>query len=314
MSAHAKLGRGREFELIRQFLDKTTRRNHEDVRVGPGDDCAVIGDFAISADMSVENVHFKRAWLAGSEIGYRAAAAALSDLAAMAAQPIAAILSFSFTRDDANGWAATVMEGATHAVEEFGAMLVGGDVTRSEGAASIDVIVIGRVLEPVLRSGARPGDELWVTGALGGAAGAAATWQKGDIPTGAARARFAHPVPRIREALWLRERVGLHAMLDLSDGIAGDALHIAAASDCRVVVDAAALPIHPDANLEQALRGGEDYELCFTAAAGELANVATAFTQEFGVQLTCVGAIEKGAGLEILNGPGGSGFDHFGRT
>lgn len=305
------LGAGREFDLIRQFLDKTKRRAHPDVRVGPGDDCAVIGDFALSADTSVENVHFRRDWLNAAEIGYRAAAAALSDLAAMGAQPVASVVSFSFTRDDATGWAQDVMAGATRVIEEYGAMLVGGDVTRIDGAASIDVVVIGRVTNPVLRSGARPGDEVWVTGLLGGSGAAVAAWQRGEEPVPATRERFAHPVPRVREALWLRERVTLHAMIDLSDGIAGDARHIAAASGCRVVIDAAALPAHPDAQLGQALRGGEDYELCFTVAPGELARIAPRFEAEFGVPLTKVGRIEPGADVAILHGSAGAGFDHF---
>lgn len=306
-----QLGSGREFDLIREFLANTKRRAHADVRVGPGDDCAVVGDFAISADMSVENVHFKRAWLDGEEIGHRAAAAALSDLAAMAAQPVAALLSFSFRRDDATGWAQSVMSGATRIIEEFGAMLVGGDITRVDGAVSIDVVVIGRALEPVLRSGARAGDSLWVTGSLGGPAVAVAAWQRAEEPGPAARARFAHPVPRVREARWLRERVDVHAMIDLSDGIAGDACHIAAASGCRLIIDAARLALDQDATIEQALRGGEDYELLFSAPAGAVEGVASDFERQFGVPLTSVGRVESGAGLEILNGPGGSGFDHF---
>lgn len=295
------LGPGREFDLIRSFLSGARTRN-DAVLVGAGDDGAVIdaAPFAISCDLSVENVHFRRDWLSADEIGYRAAVAALSDLAAMAAQPIAALVSFAFSAADATGWAARVMNGVNEALDEYGAMLAGGDVTRSELAA-IDVVVIGSVEQPVLRSGARVGDEVWVSGRLGGAAAAVAAWENGDVPAAGARASYARPVARVE----LARRLSGHAtaMIDVSDGIAGDARHIAAASKCRIVIDAQRVPAHPDATLEQALRGGEDYELLFTAPAGA--------QFEADVTLTRIGDVLAGEGVDIRNGTDAGGYDHF---
>ena len=247
------LARGREFDLIRAFLAQA-QSQHPGVQVGPGDDCAIIPPFAISTDMSVEDVHFRRAWLEPEEIGYRAAAAALSDLAAVAARPVAALVSFAFTSDDADAWAVCVMRGATAAIESVDAVLAGGDVTRATSGAVIDVVVIGEAQRPILRSGAKPGDEIWVTGELGGAAAAVAAWRAGQTPSAAARASFAQPAPRIAAARWLAQHANVTAMIDISDGIAGDAQHLAAASSCAIVIDAALLPVHAAATLQQARR------------------------------------------------------------
>jgi len=308
--AMSSLGAGREFDMIRTFLAHA-KRNSAAVAVGPGDDCAIIGSHAISTDMSIEDVHFRRAWLQPEEIGYRAAAAALSDLAAVAARPIAALVSFAFEQNDAGVWAEAVMRGATHAIEEFDAVLAGGDVTRSPRGATLDVVVLGEVGAPILRSGARAGDGIWVTGALGGAGAAVRAWQDGRDPAVQARVRYARPVPRIREALWLAGRVSLNALLDISDGIAGDAGHIAAASSCRLTIDAALLPVHSDATVQDALAGGEDYELCFTASDQEVNEVKLQFERTFDVALTRIGAVERGHGVVLLNGPAATGFDHF---
>lgn len=309
----SKLGSGREFDLIRSFLAHA-RQAHAAVAHGPGDDCAIIPPFAISTDMSVENVHFRRDWLEPAEIGYRAVAAALSDLAAVAAQPVAALISFAFHARDAGPWAEAVMRGATGCIEQFDAALAGGDVTRSPDVAVLDVVVLGKVSAPVLRSGARPGDGVWVTGELGGAAAAVDAWRAGRQPTASARARFARPVPRIREALWLAEHATLHALIDVSDGVSGDAGHIAAASSCALTIDAALLPLHRDATVPQALAGGEDYEICLTASNDVIAGVKLEFEKTFGVALTRIGTVEDGAGLRVLNADDAHGYDHFAGT
>jgi thiamine-monophosphate kinase len=300
--AVSALGPGREFDLIRGFL-AGRRGSHESVLVGPGDDCAVIdrAPFAVSADMSVENVHFRRDWLAPQEIGYRAVVAALSDLAAVAAQPVAVLVSFAFPAADASGWATDVMAGAGQAIEEYGALLAGGDLTRADTAV-LDVVVIGSVEQPVLRSGARVGDEVWVTGDLGGAAAAVAAWQRGEQPSTETRMRFARPAARIAEARALRAVAS--ALIDVSDGVAGDARHIAAASGCRLIIDAGCLPVHASATVTQALQGGEDYELLFTAAPGARFDA--------GITLTRIGKVVAGEGVDIVNGPDLTGYDHFG--
>lgn len=305
------LGAGREFDLIRTFLAQTRNREHPLVALGAGDDGAIIAGLAISTDLSVEDVHFRRAWLQPAEIGYRAVAAALSDLAAMAAEPIAALVSFAIPPRDAGDWAAAVMQGASEALDRYETVLAGGDVARASAGATIDVVVIGRAERPVLRSTARPGDEVWVTGTLGGAAAAVAAWLAGSTPDIGLQERFARPVARIREALWLRELAAPSAMIDLSDGVGGDARHIAAASGCRLIVDAAALPVHPGATQRHALRGGEDYELCFCARAGAIDAMRANFETEMGIRLTRIGEVVAGEGVEVLNAHDEGGFDHF---
>lgn len=309
--ALTELGSGREFDLIRTFLAQARDREHPLVALGAGDDCAIIAGLAISTDMSVEDVHFRREWLQPAEIGYRAVVAALSDLAAIAAQPIAALVSFALPLRDAGDWAVAVMQGATQALDQYDTVLAGGDVTRSRAGATIDVVVTGRAERPVLRSTARPGDEVWVTGTLGGAAATVAAWLAGSTPSAALRERYARPVARIREAIWLREFAAPGAMIDLSDGIGGDARHIAAASGCRLILDAAALPVHPEATRQYALHGGEDYELCFCAAAGVIDAIRATFETDLGVRLTRVGEVVAGKGVQVLNALDEGGFDHF---
>jgi thiamine-monophosphate kinase len=323
------LAPGGEFDLIRGFVAQAATRPRGDVTVGPGDDCAVVlgSGIALSSDMSVENVHFRRDWLAPEEIGYRAAAAALSDLAAMAARPVGVLVSLGLPASDVGGTAQRVMAGVCDAAERVGAVLLGGDVARIEGPLVIDVVVVGECPEPVLRSGARPDDEVWVTGELGGSAAAVARWLRGHDPEPDARRRFAAPEPRTGPARWLHERAGLHAMSDLSDGLAGDLAHIAAASQVAVVIDPAALPVHPAVRrlvttVEEVFRlaagGGEDYELAFTAPAGSIAPLREAFHREFRIALTRVGHVETGRGVHLESATVArqplsiGGFQHFG--
>lgn len=309
--AVTSLGSGREFDLIRTFLAQMREREHPLIALGAGDDCAIIAGLAISTDMSVEDVHFRREWLQPAEIGYRAVVAALSDLAAMAAEPIAALVSFAVAPRDAGDWATAVMQGASQALDQYDTVLAGGDVTRSGAGALIDVVVIGKAERPVLRSTARPGDEVWVTGTLGGSAAAVAAWLAGTTPSAAQRERYVRPVARIREAIWLREHAAPSAMIDLSDGVGGDARHIAAASGCRLIVDATALPVHPEATQRHALRGGEDYELCFCAAAGVIDAIRADFEMGMGSKLTRIGEVVAGEGVQVLNALDEGGFDHF---
>jgi thiamine-monophosphate kinase len=293
----SKLASGPEFDFIRAVLQET-RRSHPLVRVGPGDDCAIVGELALSTDASVEGVHFRRDWLDADEIGWRAVAAALSDLAAVAAEPIGVLVSIVMLPGDRADFARSVMRGAVAAAEANDAVLLGGDTTAGD-MLMLDVTAVGRATHPVLRSSAKPGDEIWVTGRLGGSAAAVAAWQARRDPSAAARARYARPSPRLREARWLHERAELHAMIDLSDGLFGDVAHIAAASTCRIVLDKASIPLDEGAhaNYEQAVTGGEDYELCFMAAAGSIEAVNAEFEREFSLLLSHVGRVETGSGI-----------------
>ena len=185
----------------------------------------------------------------------------------------------------------------------------------------------GEAREPVLRSGARVGDEVWVTGALGAASITVARLLRGEAPNPDAVQRFTCPLPRVHEARWLQEREIPTAMIDLSDGLLGDAAHIAAASGVSLVLDRAAIPIHEavrsdtataEAALAYAVSGGEDYEICFCAAAGSVQAHLDVFEDEFGVPLTRVGVVEEGEGVwwrategDRIRAEGG-GFQHFG--
>lgn len=328
------LGPGAEFDIIRRFYpaDRSAGaaiRMPAAVRVGSGDDCAVVrGEgIALSTDISVEGVHFLREWLQPEEIGYRAAAAALSDLAAVAATPIGVLASLAVDGSEID-IAPRIMDGVRAAAAGARAVLLGGDMARTDGPIVADIVVVGNALRPVLRRGARSGDSLWVTGELGAAAAAVRAWKSGATPEPAARLAFALPTPRIAEAIWLATRGALDALIDLSDGLAGDVGHIAAASGVRIIIDAAAVPIHPtvhahtpdhDHALRLALTGGEDYELCFAAPPGSVERIAPAFTDTFDVPLTCVGSVHSGAGV-MLRSNGSiielpySGHDHFSAT
>lgn len=328
-SARIGLGPGAEFDRIRRALGGARTPDPRLVPVGPGDDCAVIdaGRVAISVDLSVEGVHFRREWLtAPAAIGARAATVALSDLAASAAVPFGALVSIAMTPEDAAGIGDAVMDGFRSAVEAAGCALIGGDLTRSPGPLFIDAVVLGRVTAPVLRHGSRPGDALWVTGWLGGAGSAVHDWLEGRTPLPEAVLAFVQPRARIREARWLAEKVAPTSMIDLSDGLAGDTGHLAAAGGVRIIVDELSLPLHPAARargeagaLAMALGGGEDYELCFTAPADRVEPVRDAFLAEFGVPLTRIGDVVEGGGVVLrddegrLRGMPSAGYDHFTR-
>lgn len=217
------------------------------------------------------------------------------------------------------------MVGATELLESEGAILLGGDVARSPGPLFLDVVVLGRAERPVLRSGARPGDEVWVTGTLGAAAAAVRCWAEGVEPPAAAREAFAHPRPRIREALWLAEHALPRAMLDLSDGLVGDAAHLAAASGVGILLEEEQIPVDGvaievagrEGGLALALGGGEDYELCFVAAPGAVQAVAREFKDTFGIALTRVGVVREETGIALRRGDGSiappdvEGYRHF---
>lgn len=307
------LGTGAEFDTVRTMLERWGALAH-----GVGDDAALLdlpagSRLAVSTDTSVENVHFRREWLSAEEIAYRAVAAALSDLAAMAATPIGMVIALTLTER----WRSQVVQladGFAVASRSFGAPIVGGDLTAGS-ELSIGVTVLGAVERPLTRSGARAGDTLWVTGRLGGPLLALGALERGAPAVPADRDRFARPVPRLREARWLADR-GATAAIDVSDGLASDASHLAAASGVRIVLELDRLPCAPGASAVQAASGGEEYELVVT---GPGTIDARAFEREFGVPLTAIGNAEaagtEGPGVAVFEGgrrvPLPRGHSHF---
>jgi len=312
------LGPGREFDRIRKMAERW-----RSVARGLGDDCAFLeaGDaqLAVSIDLSIEDVHFRRAWLSPHEIGFRAAAAALSDLAAVAAEPLAVLLALGASEKEPESTLLAVADGVGEAVRHAGAAIVGGDLTRAP-VLVVDCCVIGRTSAPVRRSGARPGNVLVVTGSLGGARAALAAWQAGREPSPDARHRFARPEARHGVAKYLAS-LGARAMIDLSDGLGGDLLHLLAASGVGARLEVDKVPVHTAAQREAqlagepawafAVRGGEDYELLAALPAGVTEEVLRAAP----VPVTVIGAVEEGRGVRaFFHGvpvelPGG--FDHY---
>lgn len=320
------LGPGGEFDLIRSFQAAGPPPGTE-VLVGSGDDCAVLeSGWVVSTDAFLEEVHFRRGWISFGEAGYRAVTAALSDVAAMAARPVGVLVALALPDAEAPDMAEEFRSGIGRACARARCALIGGDLTRSPGPVAVNVVALGRADRPMLRSGARAGDEVWVTGVLGASAAAVRQWICGRDPDPALRKAFAAPVARIDEARWLARRIRMTALIDLSDGLVGDLGHIAAASGVGVVLDTSRVPLAPAAAtaagsrrraLSLALGGGEDYELAFAVRPGSVAPVAADFHGRFGLALTRVGIVADGAGVR-LEGDGADelevgsvGFDHF---
>ena len=306
------LGDGSEFDKIRAIWRALGERG-----AGGGDDCAIvkIGDerLAISTDMAVEGTHFRSDWLSPREIGWRAGAAALSDLAAVAATPVGVLVSLGVPPDLADDSVALLMDGLGAVAESVGATVWGGDLVRSSGIV-VDVVVFGRVSTPVLRSGAAAGDMLWVTGRLGGPATAIEAWERGEKPDHLIHARFARPEPRIAEAHWLRDH-GARALIDLSDGLVADAGQLAAASEVACVIEAARVPVNVGAEIQAALLGGEEFELLAALPAGFVVEKGSEFEETFGISLTGIGHVEDGTGIRVMNAGVpmklSGGFRHF---
>ena len=313
-----------EFDLIRRWFTRPVQR----AALGVGDDCALLQpapgmQLAVSSDMLVEGRHFLST-VAPDRLGHKALAVNLSDLAACGASPLAFTLALSMPRVDE-----TFLDGFARGLyalaDAQGIELVGGDTTA--GPLNICITVFGEVPtgQALLRSGARTGDQLWVSGTLGDARLALEAF-RGTVALGAdafevARARMELPTPRVALGVALR---GLAtSAIDLSDGLLGDLGHVLARSKVGATIDADALPVsavlasQPLAlQRECQLAGGDDYELLFTAPAAQADHVRAAASLA-GVAVTCIGRIEATAGVRVVDRQGQpvsamfAGFDHF---
>jgi thiamine-monophosphate kinase len=316
----AMLGPGAEFDRIRGIARLLGERAQ-----GLGDDCGFvrIGDeyLALSTDVSVDHVHFRLDWISLEEVGWRATAAALSDLAAVGAEPAGILAAVTMPGAAGEAELLDLMKGVGSAAAFAAAPVLGGDLS-SGPDWSAAITVVGRTQSPVTRADAKAGDRLWVTGALGGARSALEAWRRGDQPSQESRTRFAHPEPRLRAGRWLA-RHGARAMIDLSDGLAGDAGHIAAASQVKLKIQLEAVPLAPEVAAEASRRkqspgefaavGGEDYELLVVLP--PRFDAADEFRRDCGVPLTSIGVVEEGSGASFLLSEKTielKGYDHFG--
>jgi thiamine-monophosphate kinase len=313
-----------EFELIRRYFDRGPPRR---ALLGIGDDCAVLAAprpghvFAMATDMLVGGRHFFEDADPAS-VGHKALAVNLSDLAAMGAQPVAFTLAIALP-DVATDWLTGFCRGLFELADRSGCELVGGDTTR--GPLNITVTVIGEVPEgsAIRRDAAQPGDDLWVSGELGGAAFAVAETIHGNaLPADhPARRRLDWPEPRNRLGLELRHLA--RAAIDVSDGLCGDLGHLMERSRVGAQVcwpdlpcDATLTGLPEDRRMRFALSGGDDYELLFTAASENREAIA-ALSARLSLRLTRIGRVDSGDSLRIVDRAGrriewsGRGFDHF---
>ena len=314
-----KDGKG-ELAVLAEIRARAARQNRSSgLRLGIGDDCALLAprageELAVTTDLSIAGRHFRLDWHPPEAVGHRALARGLSDLAAMGARPLAAFLSLGVPREltatrgrggagnqaERKSWVQRFLDGLLALAEAHKTPLAGGDLAESPVAVA-DIVLVGAVPRgrALLRSGARAGDLLYVTGALGGAAAGLARLaemaSKGHatpprIPKRleALLASHLNPQPRIAQGLVLQRRGLASAAIDLSDGLSTDLAHLCEESGVAAEVDAQLLPLGQGASLTQALHGGEDYELLFTAPPTVRLPRAIA-----GVQVTRIGRIKQ---------------------
>jgi len=269
-----------------------------------GDDCAVLAEGRlIATDLLVEGVHFRSAWTEPADIGFKALAVNLSDIAAMGGAPECAVVAVALPSDRA-GLADELLAGVSECAEQYDCPLVGGD-TSTGPALFIAVTVTGRADRAVLRSGAGPGETVFVTGPLGAAAAALDRLEAGEpAPT---EATLHHPLPRLDEGR-AASSAGATAMLDLSDGLAVDVRRIARASSVGIGLDPDAIPVAEGTGLEQAVSGGDDYELCFTAPDPD--RVLAAFARAGLRQPMAIGLTVEGAEVTLGGQPLQGGWEH----
>ncbi len=312
-SAHVGLGPGREFDLVRQMLERWGA-----LASGIGDDAAIVdlppGErLVVSTDSSVENVHFRRAWLSPTQIAYRATMAALSDLAAMAATPRGLLVAFTIP-DRWIGEVGGLADGVGGAASDAGTLILGGDIARGE-ALGITITVLGSTATPLCRDAVRPGDLIYVTGVLGGPTSALRGLQRGETPAPAHLERFARPRARLKEGIWLAQH-GAHALIDISDGLAAELRHLTVASALEILIDTDRIPVMRGCSLPDAAGGGEEYEL--VVAVPHKLDVND-FARAFATPLSEIGEAREAEipGLVAFRGDRGvhvdlgGGHDHF---
>lgn len=284
-----------------------------------GDDCTVLamGDEALvmTTDMLIEDVHFLREVSSPEEVGIKSLMVNISDVAAMGAKPVATLLSIALPESAQGAWSEAFMRGYYEASEREGVALVGGDTTASKEKISINVVAIGRAPMANIkrRSDAKVGDIVAVTGKLGISSKGLVDIMFGDINTTAAKAHR-RAQARTSEGVWLGTRSEVHAMMDISDGIASDIKHIMELSNVGATIELDKIPT--DYDIRYATTGGEDYELLLTVDKEKFEDVARELFATTGTVLTAIGHITEDMELRWLENGSPTemelrGFTHF---
>jgi len=320
-----------EKALIAQVRRMARTAKNPAIQAGIGDDCAVLRlvpgrgaqkDALVTTDFSLEGIHFRRDWHPAESVGHRCLARGLSDIAAMGGEPVAAFLSLALPWDLPQSWVGRFARSLISLAEKHGVTLAGGDTAESPNGILADIVVVGTVPKgkALLRSRARPGDQIYVSGELGGSA--AAVWQMRKKPKRKLNPReyprHFFPEPRIELGRILREKGLASAMIDISDGLSTDLAHICEESGAGAEVNAEAIPRasvgrpSQEVDLQFALHGGEDYELLFTARRGKRVPSRVA-----GVPVTHIGHITRRRKIFLRNRAGvgyelqALGWEHF---
>lgn len=320
-----------EHALLARILARLPRPGAQ-ILVGPGDDAAVIEPgrnhrLVVTTDALVEDVHFSRAWCRPADIGRKALAVNLSDLAAMGATPRWALLSLAVPGALPVEDVEQLTEGLAALAQVHGVSVAGGNITRSPGGLVVDVTVGGEVASRrwLTRSGGHPGDELWVSGTVGAARAGLEMLVAGDAADASCIARHVRPEARVRLGIAVAKAQAARAAMDLSDGLADAVRQVAAASGCGALVSGEAVPVDPAARrwwerrgvdvLDSAVAGGEDYELLFAVPprwGGRLRNVRRRVATPL---ITRIGVLTRDGGLWLeRDGHRHSwpeGFEHF---
>ena len=292
---------------------------------GIGDDCSVLKipaeqDALVTTDFTLEGVHFRREWHAPEIVGRRCLTRGLSDIAAMGGQPIAAFLSLAVPAKLPQNWVDRFMKGLLQLADQFHTTLAGGDTAESKSGILADIVVLGSVPrgKAVLRSEAKPGQGIYVSGELGGATAALRKLFQGENVRPPDYPRHFDPTPRVKIGEWLRKHGIATAMIDLSDGLSTDLQHICEESAVAAEIEASQIPRarvgprHVPVALDLALHGGEDYELLFTAPARQQVPKRIA-----GIPIHWIGRVQSGSGIVLVDENGKrrrlkpGGWEHF---
>jgi len=300
------------------------------VIVGPGDDAAVLAldrgaHQVLTTDAVVDGVHFDRRFVPAEAIGHRALAVNLSDLAAMGAEPRAALLSMILPESLEVSTIDRMMDGIIALADRYRVAVVGGNITRTPGPLTLDVTAIGSVRprRMLTRAGARPGDEVYVTGTIGDAAVGLRTLQSGGGEADVSR--YLRPEPRVRAGVLLGRNRAASSCMDLSDGLADGIRQIAEASGVGMTIDAASIPLTDDVRrwhagtgsdaLEMAMTAGDDYELLFTVRPANRGRLRGVRRDLGDLPITRIGTVTKGKDLQVRDAQGTwalpAGFEHF---